>query len=260
MKVISQTLSREFETLNLYVLADAHIGSPNCNYKQIDKFINEVLSKENNYVILNGDLAENCIEGSKSDIYTQALSPMDQIKEIARILKPIKNRILGAVYGNHEQRSYRKTGLDMTYLALVELLGSEKANRIYAKDTCLLFVEFGRNNGRNNRRTIYSIFFSHGTSGGGTVGGKANRLDKMSNIMNADVFIHSHTHMPLVFKQNTSNVDYRNKKLNQKTSLFVNSNAFLVGGYAEAWFLKSPSIDYPHIILNGSHREVLAVL
>lgn len=261
MKTVVHSLSKDFETINIYVLADAHIGSPNCNYKQIKKLIDTVASEPNNFLILNGDLIDNAIIGGKSDVYTQQMTPTEQVEVAVKLLEPVKDKILCSVQGNHEARSYKTVGVDLSKLIMIELFGVQRAEELYTDKTMLLFVEFGRNYGRDNRKTIYSLYITHGFGGGSTVGSKANRLEKMSNLANADVFIHSHTHLPLVFKQAVSNIDYRNKKLNTKVALFVNTNAFLSGGsYAEVWLLKTPSIDFPHITLSGFERDVQATL
>lgn len=261
-KIINCTRSKDYDELYLYVISDVHIGSPQFQMNKFKKMIDEINSVENSIVILLGDILDNAIVGGKSDVYTQVLTPSQQLQLASQLLSPIKDKIVTVTSGNHENRTTKQVGFDLSEALAVELVGRDKANEIYSQNPFLLFVEFGKNNGRDNRKTIYSIYGRHGMAGGSTVGAKANQLSKTGEMIpNVDLVLHAHTHLPLIYKDTSSNVDYRNKKINTKVRTFVNSNAFLdQGSYAEGMALKPSAIVYPKIILNGDHREVTVVL
>lgn len=260
-KIINCELSSDIDELYLYVISDVHIGSKQFDEKQFKKLISEIENTQNSIVILNGDIMDTGIIGSKTDPFSQEMSPSEQLRTAAELLKPIKHKIKVVTSGNHEQRVSKLVNYDISELLCVELFGRKKTDEIYSPSAYLFFVEFGRNQGRNCRKTIYSIYGMHGTGGGSTVSSKIGRLEKMGRLINADVLIHSHTHVLACFKDTFTTVDYKNKKATTKTSLFINSNAFLLpGGYGEALGLKPCTTEYPKIILNGHHREVTAVL
>ena len=189
------------------------------------------------------------------------MKPSEQIKKLAQLLEPIKDKILVMTDGNHEARTSKKVGINLMETVAIELFGREKAEEIYSGEPYLLFLSFGRNRGRDERQTIYSIYGRHGSGGGRTVGAKLNHLERMFEQVNADVFIHSHTHVPAVFKLGSHNVDYKNRKATYKEHLFVNSNAFLLhGGYGEAFGYRPTNTTFPVIILNGYKRHSQCLL
>ena len=257
MKIINQDLSTDFDRVVVLVFSDAHYGDAMQDKKRVREFINEVKRNKNYYVILNGDLINNATRNSVSDIYLEEMNPNQAIDKLVETLEPIKDKILVATEGNHEERTYRKDGILLTDRATKEL----GINDIYTSGAYLLYLSFGRNQGRDCRQTVYSIYGKHGSGGGRTVGGKLNKVDRMKGIINADIFIHSHTHLPAAFRKATKVVDYRNRKVSEKEMLFVNSNAFLgYGGYGEKKGYDVPSTVYPKIILDGYERFARALI
>lgn len=108
---------------------------------------------------------------------------------------------------------------------------------------------------------IYAIYGKHGAGGGRRPGAKANRLEDMMMVVDADIYLHSHTHLPFIMKKAFYRCDYRNRKITKVEKLFVNTNAFLdFGGYGEEKGYSPLSTQYPKIILNGIEREVRAIL
>jgi len=107
----------------------------------------------------------------------------------------------------------------------------------------------------------YAIYGKHGAGGGRKVGAKAIRLFEMAEIIDADVFIHSHTHVPMVLRKTFYRVDYRNEKATLIEQLFINTNGFIrYGGYSEDKGFAPTSTIYPKIILDGKERKVKAVI
>ena len=257
MKVIDIELPKEHETIEIYPVGDLHIGDMLHDNKRLDELIKEIQEKPNRYVILNGDIINNAVRRGISDIYTEELNPNEQIDRTVAIFKPIKDRILCLTEGNHENRSYKESGILIMYQVAQRL---DIADR-YSEGAYLLFVAFGKNQGRDNRKTVYAIYGKHGSGGGRKVGAKAIRLFEMAEVIDADIFIHSHTHVPMVLRKTFYRTDYRNRKMTQIEQLFVNTNAYLkYGGYAENYGYHPTSTQYPKIILDGYDREVKALI
>ncbi len=256
MKIISKDLP-QFDNLEIYPLADVHTGDPLQDRKRLDNFIKEILIQDNRYVIVNGDIINNAVRHGVSDIYAEELTPNEQIDETVSLLSPIKNRILCITEGNHEARTYRTDGILIMYQVAQRLNIFE----CYSSGAYLLFVKFGKSQGRDCRKMPYAIYGKHGAGGGRKVGAKAIRLFEMAEVIDADIFIHSHTHVPMVLRKTFFRVDYRNEKATQIEQLFINTNAFLnYGGYGEEKGFAPTSTKYPKIILNGIDREVKALI
>lgn len=224
MNIIKTDLSKELDYIELIILSDAHIGEKQSNIKLLKERIDYIKNNPNAYCILNGDLIDNAIVGStaESGVYNARISPMQQTLTTVNMLNPIADKILCIQTGNHELRTEKKTNIDNTQIIALGLNLLPK----YSNTPTLLFLRFGSiRNGYRQR--CFSVYVTHGTKAGRSVGAKANAIKSLSNIVNADIVIHSHTHMPLVFKDATYQVDYQNSTVNKKETVYVNSGTTL---------------------------------
>lgn len=256
MKTIYRSLPMSQREVHIVPLADLHLGDSQCDLELVKSVIKSIADNDNCYCILNGDIINNSTKTSVGDVYSEKLPPMKQLELAVSLFEPIKNKILAITNGNHENRTYRTDGIDlMGFFALK--LGLEK---VYSSESVLLFLGVGSNHGLTRRGTgqqyNFSLHIAHGAGGGAKEGGKVNRLSDMASIVDADIYIHSHTHLPVIMKQAfyRANVDTHTVKLVDK--LFVNTNAFLnYGGYGETYGFKPASKDVPVITLWGSSHE-----
>lgn len=254
IKVISCELP-QFDELRIFPLSDCHFEDAFSNHKKLLEWRQQVLSSENNYVVINGDIINAATKNSKSDIYSSTDNPDGALDAVAEFLQPLvdEGRILAIVDGNHEARIYKESGVKPMRRLAKELGIVDK----YAPDAYILFVSFGLSQGRTCRKMVYSIYGRHGSGGGKKVGGKANALVDMEAVIDADIYIAGHTHQPMIIPRTFTRCDYRNKKITYVEKMFINTNAFLTyGGYGEVGGFTPPSIRWPIIILNGHERKI----
>lgn len=257
MKPIKVELSKEIEEIEVLIFADEHIGDPMCDMKYLKERINYVKDHPNAYCILGGDLMDNATKTSIGDTYSQTLSPMQQIDNITELFKPIKKKILCAVLGNHENRTYKKEGID-PMRCICDRLGCAER---YSATGALLFLRFGENKSCHNRRFCYTFYVVHGSGGGRKEGAKAIRIADLAGIVDADIYCHHHTHLPMIMKEDYFRTDLTNSTVAKVTKLFINSSANLeYGGYGEAQGFKPATKDKPKIILNGKVKKAKAIL
>lgn len=256
MKIIKIDLSRQLTGIELHVFADEHIGDEHCDMERLFKRIEYVKNTPSAYCILNGDIIDNATKTSIGDTYTQVFSPMEQLRVAVETFEPIKDKILCITHGNHENRTYKKEGINLSYLLASQLGLSDK----YTSTSALLFVRFGEesrgrkeSNGSGNvRKVCYTIYTLHGSGGGRKEGAKAIRLADMASIIDCDIYIHSHTHLPMIMKQGFFRIDASNSSAAMVDKLFVNTAANLkYGGYGEAGEFKPSSMETPVIYLDG---------
>lgn len=265
MKVIKIDLPRNLPSVEIHTFADEHIGDEHCDLKRLLARIEYVKNTPTAYCILNGDIIDNATKTSIGDTYTQVFSPMEQLKKAVEIFAPIREKCLCITHGNHENRSYKSEGINLSYL-LANQLGL--ADR-YTSTSAVLFIRVGEqargwkeSNGSGKIRKIcYTLYVLHGSGGGRKEGGKANRLAEMASIIDTDIYIHSHTHLPMVMKQAFHRIDERNSAVALVDKLFVNTAANLnYGGYGEAGEFKPSSKDTPVIYLSGTKKYFEAKL
>lgn len=258
MKIIKTDLSSELESVELHIFADEHIGDANCDIDRVIERIEYVKNTPNAYCILNGDLLDNATKTSIGDTYTQVFNPMGQLARAVELFSPIKDKILCITHGNHENRTYKKEGINLSRLIADQLGLSD----VYSPTSAILFLRFGMGTPHtHNNKPCYTIYTLHGSGGGRKEGAKAIRLADMASIVDADIYIHSHTHLPMIMKQAYHRVCLINSSVALVDKLFVNTAANLgYGGYGEAAEFKPASKDTPVIYLSGREKHFTARL
>lgn len=238
-------------------VADYHWADPNSDHEKIMEDIAYIRDHENCYCILNGDLLNCAIRSAVSDCYAE-ITPMDELRVCVELFKPIVDKILCVVPGNHESRHYHTNGIDITEL-MCRQLGIEDR---YSPTTALLFIRFGMLDGKShNRKVCYTVFVSHGNGGGRKEGGKIQRLVDLSTIVDADIYLCGHTHLPAMLKDGFARPNCANNSITYGTRLYINTSAKLnYGGYGETGGFKVPCTDTPIIRLNGTCKEMRATI
>lgn len=261
MKSVRCVYPQEWPNANVYVLADLHLGDPRADQSEIERRISEVRDDPRGLCVLGGDLLNTATRNSVSDVYGERLSPMQQIIAISDLIRPIADKVIGATTGNHEARVYRDDGVDIMRLVCREL-GLEDR---YDPDGVVIFLRFGHyshgSHTERDNRLWYTFYVAHGSGSGRKEGAKAIRLADMASICEADVYIHAHTHLPLVMKNAFYRTDERNCCVRRAERLFVNCGATLdYGGYAQRGEFKPASMHTPIIHLGGNRKIATATL
>jgi predicted phosphodiesterase len=247
----------------IYILSDLHIGDANCDIHSIFERVETIKNDPYGLVVINGDLFNNATREGVSDIYSETLSPMDAIKRAVEMLFPIRDKIIAVDIGNHEARTYKKDGIDIMRLACREL-GCEP---YYNPEGVFIFLRFGRRpkhecpSGRDEIPWTYTIYATHGSGGGRKEGAKILRLADLASIVDADMYIHSHTHLALAFKQVFNRTNLQRQQVVPTERLFVNDcSALEYGGYSQANGYKPTSLSSPVSTLYGDCKKLKAEL
>lgn len=257
MKVITHNLG-DFKEIYILPLADLHHGDIHSDYKLVQEWIEFIRTTPNAFCILNGDLMDAAIKSSIGDTYGASLQPMEQLQQCVKLFMPIADKIFAVLPGNHEMRIYKSDGLDVTQLMCTQLGIGDR----YSPGSAVVFVRFGKwEKHRHGEPVCYSIYCVHGSGGGRTEGAKINRLTQLASIVDCDIYIHSHTHLPAVTKLAYYRVHLNNSSVKKVDKLFVNTAAALdYGGYGELASLKPACKDTPIIMLDGTKRSMRARL
>lgn len=199
--------------LRLYAFGDQHIGSKDCNLDKVKEDIKKIREDKQAIVILMGDLINNSLRNSVgAGSYDDLINPNEQIDLAVKLLKPIKNKIIGIHTGNHCRRAYNETTLHP------ELLIAKELNISFLGDDCFTLLNFNEES--------YVIHSAHGSTGSSTVTGALNACLKYNTYINADVYLMGHSHYLANYRQQSYRVDKKNKILIETSKHFV-----LTGGY-----------------------------
>ena len=260
MEIIKVNLNDErdeiVDHITIIPIADVHIGDKLSNLKLLKEALQRIKTEPNTYTIINGDLCNMALKNSKSDVYSDTLSPMEQVLKTTELLYEIKDKILIMSTGNHEDRTTKETNIDVSRLIAREL-GIEDR---YANAWWYLYLTFGQD--RKKRPITYGITGLHGYGGGRKSGSKINRLEDMSSVVIADLYIMSHTHKPISTKSCIYIPYYQSKSLTKEEMYYLMTNSFLESnnGYGEKMGFPPSNTSLTEAQLSGTKKKVKVLI
>lgn len=256
-KLIVHELSDSFDTLELYPLMDLHIGDKKTDTQLFKQFVRFIQEQPNRYTTIQGDLMNNATKSSVSNTYEETMSPQDQKEFIIDELKPIRDRILCIVPGNHEERTTK----DVDNHPLRDLARELDIKDLYRHDGAFLKVSFGRKT-NNSKPAAYTLCCVHGCGGGAKSGGSVNKIeDFLYSIEGLDVMIMGHVHKKLAGRPSKLCIDPYNNLVSQRDTLWVIASAWQeYGGYAFRKMLRPSPKGKTPITLEGKYKDFHAVI
>lgn len=263
MKIINVNLNDErgeiVPNITILPIADCHIGDKLANLKLLKEALERIKNEPNTYTIINGDLMNNALKNSKSDVYSDYISPMEQVIQVIELLEPIKDKILVLSSGNHEDRTTKETNIDVLRLVAKQLHLEDR----YANGWWYLYLRFGEKRTGRKAPMVYTVTGIHGYGGGGRrPGGKINTLEDMSRVVIADIYMMGHTHKPIGTKGRILLPDYANNAITAKDLYYLMTNSFVEydGGYAEKMGMPPSNTSLVEAQLDGEKRKIKILL
>jgi len=259
----AHNLSSDFEEVLVIPISDVHYGDPLCSEHHYNRILETLLMVPNAFTILNGDLCNAATRTSVSDIYSQVVSPQGQRDYHIKKLMPVKHKILGSTSGNHENRIYKDSGLDISQ-DIANALGVP-----YRAEGLLLKVSFGNGNeGHPEKPYSYFIYATHGYGGARTKAAKAVKVERLATWIHADCYIMSHDHVvnvaPDVYlipdNRTHKEGEFMIGKVKAHRKMLVKSGAFLKwGGYGEMGGFPPVDLEKVTIKLKGTGKPRVGV-
>lgn len=168
------------EQLNIYPLGDVHIGSKEFDLDLFKLWVEMVKNDPNGAVVIIGDIMNMGLRNSKSNVYEEVLSPMQQKELCYELLEPIADKIIAGCSGNHEYRAVKEVGMNPLYDVFCRLRIEDR----YRENCCFMKLTVGKKGSNNN---TYAVVLTHGSS--------KNKDEKWTyGVDGCDCFISGHTH------------------------------------------------------------------
>ena len=224
-------------------IGDAHYGSP-----QFDepRFLNQLdyCFKHGLYVFLMGDLIELATRHSVgSGVYEQLFPGQSQYEKMVEWLKPLadKKLILGLLNGNHEQRCYDLSGVNVSKAMAREL------SVPYLGDACWNYFRVGKQS--------YSIYSLHGRTGSKFDGTALLALERLAAPFHGDLVVMGHAHKCIsssVLMQKVQN----GLVVEHKKHLLITGSYLKYGGYAQTFGLPPSKLGSPKVKFMSSRHDL----
>lgn len=241
------SLPKDLEKVEILIAADIHTGSAEFDEKKWGQF-EELLKQPDKYVIFAGDQCEYATRSSKSDVYTQALSPHQQKRWWIEHLKAYKEKVLCIVDGNHEFNRASKDADSFPLYDIALALGIEDR---YRSEGAFVDIGVGDAGHGKGKQTHYVFRVQHQARNNVNYG----TVDGFEGI---DVFVSGHTHKPMDKPNGRLVYDPKNKYVAQRDIENIVSGHFLrFGGYGERGGYRPTSTKLYSVVLHGKRDKYI---
>lgn len=241
-----------FHSIEIYPIHDMHYGNECFNLQRWNALKKEILEQPNRYVVWIGDLMENAIPGSKSDVFSQMYTPLEQREFVAEQFKDLADRTISINDGNHEySRSTRAAGLyplyDCACIAGIE----DKYRSAYS----VIDVSVGnKDQFRHRRPTHYILFTTHHA--------KALKSFASCDALDGfDIFLYGHDHDSIDHPRGKLIYDQQTKTVQFRPIEMINCGSFLnySGGYSPRSGFRPSANKFYKLILSDGGKDIVTV-
>ena len=183
LTLITKQYPKTQNVLRVYAIGDVHVGSEQFDERAVKEKIKRIKEDPYGVVCLCGDLADYGLKNSKTNVYKAVMQPREQQRYVYELFKPITDKIVSAVPGNHEERVTREVGTCPLY-DLCVLWGVQD---VYRENVAIVKYTFGTRHKQDQH--IFIGITTHGTT--------RNKHRKfIAGFDGIDFAISGHTHMP----------------------------------------------------------------
>lgn len=236
-------------------IADVHLGSIEHNQKAWEEFLLNVKNEPNTYFLLCGDLVNNNTRSAVGSPFDQVYRPREQKEMMTEYLKPLKDKILCAVSGNHERRTTKESDQDLTYDIMCKL-GIED---LYRENVAFVKIGVGERAGHGKSGTNASYMFcvTHGAAGGRLTGNPINRAEEFGRVIEGlDCIVVGHSHKGAITRPQRLVIDSHAEKITPKSYLVVSAESWMsYGGYAAQKMLQPAENSNPQKLKLSKSRD-----
>jgi len=238
------TTKKDKDYAEVVYIGDVHWGSRQCDKQKFIKMI-DYCNENNLYVFLMGDLLEIGTRDSiGAGVYEQEFIGQTQYEQMIEILRPlaVKKLILGIHTGNHENRIYEKTGVDITKAMANEL------KIPYLGDACWSKFIIGKQS--------YSIYSLHGRTGARFDGTTLLAIERIAISFGADLVAMGHSHKCISSNIVIQVIVHGQVQEFKKFLLVTGSYLKYDGGYAQTMGLPIAKLGSPKVKFFSSKRDI----
>ena len=248
-------LPTDLTHITIVPFSDLHIGDVNFNEKKFLEYRRWVQDNPNTFAVLNGDIFDMGIKGSKGEDSEKVFKTQNEaLMKAVSLFRPIQDRILYVLNGNHEYRLFRQGNFDITR-DLCDHLDLNPAFAGYTGDEAYMLIRFGKQ--ANGKPVIYTFYSIHGHGSGRSVACKMKHAENLALVCLADIYMVAHSHTMGAIPDQYPVPDVRTKKMNYMSRKFISSGGYLMRekGYAVKAAYKHLEPGSPKIRLDGTQKK-----
>ena len=244
--------------IDVVPIADVHLGAMECAEKEWTNFVRMVEERPNMYLIIAGDILNNSTRSTKfANPFDERYRPREAKRLLTEHLRPIKDRILCVIPGNHEARTAKESDQSL----LNDVCYKLDIEDVYRENMAFMRLSLGQRNDEPKPQCSYMFAVVHG-SGGGMTGAAVNRNEKFGAIIeNLDCRVAGHVHKGFITKPQKIVIDPRNAAVTLKHYTVISCVSWMnYGGYAAKAMLPPAYTASPqtlHLVCDHHNKEII---
>lgn len=245
--------------ITIYTIADVHLGAMEHAESAWQSFVKRI-EQEDAHLIIAGDMINNSTRGTKfANPFDEVLRPREAKRRMVEYLKPIADRVLCYVGGNHEARTAKDSDQDLSF-DICAKLGIE---HLYRENIAFMSIGVGKRNTENKSLATYTFAVAHGSGGGVLTGSALNKSERFAGqvLEGVDCIVTGHVHKGFISHPSKIVVDPRARRVSVRTYYVVSCESWLnYGGYAAKAMLTPAEIANPQqlrLVANKDNKRII---
>lgn len=234
------------DRISIVPITDLHYGAKNCNVKKLEAYLAYIMRTPGCYGIGLGDYMEFATRTSVGlGMYEEDIHSQEQFEFIKRVLTPLARakKLIGLHDGNHEMRA-RKNGLNPI--------------KILADDLGIPYLGYMAMHKWIVGDQLYRAVTVHGSSGARTSSGRLQALKRITDVVEADLYMMGHLHDQVHFHDQVYRIDPAVDHSVRRIRHYVICGSLLeyFDGYAEMMSLPPTPTGLIRIDLHADRHHV----
>ena len=239
--------------IKIYPIADVHLGAIECMEDKWEKFLSMIENDNSAYLILAGDLITNGTRRSiGNSVFEQKYRPREQKRMMVEYLKPVRDKILCMVGGNHEARTDKETDSSPAF----DIAAKLDLEDLYRENMAFLKLQFGDIKQSGLKNPTYTFAVSHGAGSSIYTTNAAMRTERFGMAIDGiDAIVAGHIHKPQDFPVGKYVVDKCNEKVSVKPfEVFICTSWMENSGYGVKGMMAPVVFSLSHFELRGKKK------
>lgn len=183
LDIITKRFPADWDSLHLYAIGDVHVGSEQFDEESIKRKLQIIHDDPVGVFVVCGDLGDYGLKNSKTNVYKATMQPKEQQEYIFELFRPVADKLVGAVAGNHEERITKEVGLCPLYDLCVRWGNSD----VYRENVAIVKLSFGVRSG--SQQNSFCGIVTHGAT-------RTRHKKFIACFDGIDFAISGHTHTP----------------------------------------------------------------
>lgn len=233
--------------IQIILMGDEHLGSKHYDEGLHQEWLNWCLKTPSTYVIGMGDHLETATRDSVgAGVFEQDEVVQEQLEKSYALYRPLADagKLLGMHIGNHEERVYRHSGMDLiktlTKMLEVPYFGIGVAHHLVVG------------------KQSYTMYTAHGHSGARLPHTKIKSAIDLGNMVDVEIYGIGHSHQLSHHVRQFYHIDKKRKVVAEGTKHFILTGSYLThwGSYAQQAGYEMMRRGSPNVKLHSKEHKI----